>query len=464
MQFIIITLLLGLFWGLTRKIDNYLYLFFFSIFYLPLLLNWTNMYQYQGFIPISLIGLLFFLNIRQLLRRKLFSMITIRLIVIVLSLVFIIIINSKINNYDTIKGLLFFRNFFWAAILFAIIISVGRIKVDLPKILFIIFITQVVLVVIQYFGGSSMSKPFLLVEYEKNGMIQSATSESVINASIEAGNYLLVGSLGKITRLSNFLSLFVTYWTGYVMLKYSKLRIIDWVVIIISISIIVLSGVRASFISAIVGCVLSYFIINNTSKKKILLIITTLFIILLLPELVKIGNVASIEGINYGETFQRSMSIFSILGNMDSLDSTNTYTLGHSLYLLQYLNIESFLFGTGIYTNNPLGYGAGVASFSDCMLIFIIVEYGIIAFLLCIAPYILVIHHVKKFANKEELKWIIVLFFIIVLQTIVDQGMFDMLTSYCFYIICALFIKSKTGNMIAVRKRFVDNFTSNIRI
>lgn len=446
MIFVIITCLLGLYLGITSNRKHYLYLFFFSIFYLPLFLNWTNMYQYQGFIPIFLIGLLLILNFHKLLKNKTVSTLLIELILVFFSLFCLLFVTSSVNHFDTLKGLLFFRNFFWSFILFIVFISIGRIKVDLSKIFLFIFITQFVLVIIQYVGGSSISKLFLLLEYEKDGKLQSATSDSVIQATVDVGRYILVGSLGKITKLANFLSLFVTYWTGYAMLKYSKLRLFDWTVVIISLSIIALTGVRAPLITAFVGFTLSFFIIKNTGKKKLLLVIAALLLIIILPVLIQIGNAAASERLNYGDTYQRTMSVFSVLGNLDSLDSSNSYTLGRSLYLLSYLNAESFFFGTGIYTNNPLGYGPGISSISDCMIAFIIVEYGIFAFLLCILPYGLTLHYVKSCVKKEEYKMIIILFIVIFLQTIVDQGLFDMLISYCFYLICALTIKSNTNN------------------
>ena len=455
MVFIIITILLGLYFGLTKKTEYYLYLFFFSIFYLPLLLNWTNMYQYQGFIPIFLIGLLLVLNANRLLRHHFFSTFSIKLIVIIFSLTCFIFINSIINNYDTIKGVLFFRNFFWSAILFSIIISVGRIKVDISKILLFIFVTQVVLVIIQFIGGSSVSKLFLLLEYEKDGKMQSATSDSVIKYTVDAGTFLLVGSLGKITKLANFLSLFVTYWTGHALLNYSKLRLFDWAVVIISLSIIALTGVRAPLITALIGFALSFYIFSHTGKKKLILVFTVLFMILILPGLIQIGNTVAAERLNYGDSYQRIMSIFSVLGNLDSLDSSNSYTLGRSLYLLGYLNAESFFFGTGVYTNNPLGY-EGISSITDCMIAFIIVEYGIFAFILCTLPYGLTIHYARQYANKEQYKMIFILFIVVFLQTIVDQGMFDMLTSYSFYLICALSLKTYSQK-IQIKKLLLIN-------
>ena len=275
MIFIIVTILLGIIWGVRRQMDYYLYLFFFSIIYLPLFLNWTHMYQYQGFVPIFLTGILFLSNINMLFKSNTFSILLIELIFVIISFVCLIYINSFVNNYDTFKGLLFFRNYFWPLFLFIIIISIGRIKINLPKILLFIFITQVVLVIIQYLGGSSVSNYFVLMEFEKDGKIQFATSISILEEAKENGGKLLVGSFGKITRFANFLSLFVTYWTGFALLKFKKLRLLDWAVIIISLGIILFTGVRSPLICAVVGCSLSFFVINNTGKKKLVLIIST---------------------------------------------------------------------------------------------------------------------------------------------------------------------------------------------
>ena len=82
------------------------------------------------------------------------------------------------------------------------------------------------------------------------------------------------------------------------------------------------------------------------------------------------------------------------------------------------------------------GYGTGISSISDTQLLFILVEFGIFIFILCLMPYIISIREIKKTSPPQLYRVFILFFSVILLQTLVDQGIFDTLTSFLFFIIC----------------------------
>jgi hypothetical protein len=444
-----IILVLGVFYARSRNLDKFLYLFLFTLFYFPLLLNWTGAYQFQGYVPIALIAILFVLKYKILVHNNVFLLLMIRLMLVLISLLCLILISSLINNYDFLKGFLWFRNFFWGYIIFAMFISLQKPHIDIRRVFFFIFISQVVLVCLQYVGGTSFNEKFLLLEYEKDGAMKGATAEGVMESTIRVGGHLLVGSLGKITILSNFIAQFVTFWIGFSIVRNYKLKIIDVIVVLISFGVILSTGVRTPLLSGFIGVLLSVVFVHYSRRKAFrYLFLGVLFFVIALPPLIQMGTSAMEEKLNYGETVQRAVSIFGVLSNLSSselveLDTSNTFTLGRSIYLLQFITYKTLLFGTGIYTKNPFGYGPGISSISDCMLVFVIVEFGIIALTLCFVPYKTALSLVKKRCSKDVYTAILVLFIVITLQTIVDPGIFDMLSSYCFYIICALLINTQ---------------------
>lgn len=316
---------------------------------------------------------------------------------------------------------------------------------DIRRMLLFIVASQFFFVVIQYAGGSSVNKMFILLEYENDGELVEGASQTVINQSIEAGGYLLVGTLGKVTRLANFLSLFITFWVGWAMAQKARINISEFVVLFLSFGIILFTGVRSPLVSAFVGVVLCFLLIHKSRKKTSLFVAGCIGLaVVAVPTLMLWGRDAVDSYQGYGDTIQRSLSIFGVLGNLDNLDTDNAFTLGRSLYLLQFVSYKTFLFGTGIYTKNPFGYGSGISSITDCQAVFIVVEYGIFVFLLCLMPYKIALSLVKRRCSIHFYWMVLILFFNVFLQTIVDQGMFDMLTSYCFYLICALIINQES--------------------
>lgn len=439
---IVLTCIIGGFFAYKNYLNAFITTFLFAIILMPIMTYWTSplWYQYKGFVPIIMIGELFAFNYNIILNDKWFQKSLQFLFLIILCFLLVIGIESVINDYSVIKGFLYFRNYFWGFLLYIILASLPNKKLYFENILLVFVLLQVILSFFQYYLDPSFGRSFMIAEFIKNGRVQTMTAEDFIMSS----EHLVVGSLEKITRLGNFLALYLTYKIGRIIIE-RKISNIPYLLFFIAIfTVIILTGVRSSLLTSIIGTILCIIIIRNRWDKafyKTLFI--SIILIIILPILIEYGTQLAREGIDYNQASLRGLTVFSLLGDNEG---SPLYTLRRSEYLLKFLNFKTFFIGTGIYTNNPLGYGSGISSISDIQLLFIIVEFGIIPLLLCLTVYIYPIYQFKRYDDINTLKLFSILFIIIILQTVVDQGLYDALTSYIFFLLCACSAMDKEYN------------------
>lgn len=455
---IVLTCIIGGFFAYKNYLNAFITMFLFAIILMPIMTYWTSplWYQYKGFVPIIMIGELFAFNYNIILNDKWFQKSLQFLILIIITLLLVIGVESVINDYNIIKGFLYFRNYFWGFLLYIILATLPNKKLYFENILLAYIILQVGLSFLQYFLDPSFGRAFMISEFIKNGRVQTMTAEEFIMTS----EHLVVGSLEKITRLGNFLALFLTYKIGRIIIerKTSNLPYILFFILIFI--VIIFTGVRASLLTSIAGTILCIIIIRNRWDKafyKTLFI--SIILIAILPTLINYGTQLAREGVGYEQASLRGLTAFSLLGDNEG---SPLYTLGRSEYLLKFLNFKTFFIGTGIYTNNPLGYGSGISSISDVQLVFIIVEFGIIPLLLCLAIYMYPIYQFKRYEDNNTLKLFSIIFLIIIMQTVVDQGLFDTLISYMFFLLCACTAMDKEYNLELDMEFVNDNSKSQL--
>lgn len=441
---IVLTCIIGGFFAYKNYLNAFITTFLFAIILMPIMTYWTSplWYQYKGFVPIIMIGELFAFNYNIILNDKWFQKSLQFLILIIITLLLVIGVESVINDYNIIKGFLYFRNYFWGFLLYIILATLPNKKLYFENILLAYIILQVGLSFLQYFLDPSFGRAFMISEFIKNGRVQTMTAEEFIMTS----EHLVVGSLEKITRLGNFLALYLTYKIGRIIIerKTSNLPYILFFILIFI--VIIFTGVRASLLTSIAGTILCIIIIRNRWDKafyKSLFI--SIILIVILPSLIEFGTHLAREGVGYNQASLRGLTAFSLFGNDEA--GGGIYTLGRSEYLMNFLNFRTFFVGSGIYMNNPMGYGTGISSISDVQLVFIIVEFGIIPFLLCLTIYMYPIYQFKRYDDINTMKLFSILFLIIVLQTIVDLGLFDSLISYIFFLLCACTAMDKEYNL-----------------
>ena len=440
---IVLTCIAGGIFAFKNYLNAFITTFLFAIILMPIMTYWTSplWYQYKGFVPIIMIAELFAFNYNIILNDKWFQKSLQFLFLIILCFLLVIGIESVINDYSVIKGFLYFRNYFWGFLLYIILASLPNKKLYFENILLVFVLLQVILSFFQYYLDPTFGRSFMIAEFIKNGRVQTMTAEDFIMSS----EHLVVGSLEKITRLGNFLALYLTYKIGRIIIE-RKISNIPYLLFFIAIfTVIILTGVRSSLLTSIIGTILCIIIIRNRWDKafyKTLFI--SIILIAILPTLINYGTQLAREGVGYEQASLRGLTVFSLFGDNEAGGSI--YTLRRSGYLLNFLNFKTFLAGSGIYMNNQLGYGTGISSISDAQLLFIIVEFGIIPLLLCLAVYMYPLYQFKRYNDIDTIKIFSILFIIIFLQTVVDQGLFDTLISYIFFLLCACSVMGKEYN------------------
>lgn len=431
----ILTLLIGLYYAYKNNIEAFLYVQLFCLFFLQMIVNWTepSLFQYKGYVPIILIIALLIFNIGSLLKNEVLID-GIKVIgLIILPFILLLYLSSLFNNYEFLSAVTFFRNYFWPFLLFVLVISLSNGNIRIERIILFIVCIQITLCILQYFGGSYAKNLFSIQNYTRNGEVVNFMSESVYTKS----HYLIVGTLGHVTRLATFLSWYIVY---YYMKKVNEnsFGIYSFLIIAFSLICILLSGVRAPFVICVCGLLVCYIVFNTNISKKIIKTSLIIFIAFItLPVLINIGKeqISKVGG-SYENGLYRSLTVFGVLGELQEGEVKHQYTTKRTIYLSNFLTPRSFVIGTGIYMKDEKGYGKGIRSITDAQLLFILVEFGILIFIFCLVPYIISIREIKKVSPPQIYKIFILFFSIILLQTLVDQGIFDTLTSFMFFIIC----------------------------
>ena len=203
----ILTLIIGLYYAYKNNIEAFLYVQLFCLFFLQMIVNWTepSLFQYRGYVSIILIIALFLFNISSLLKNEVLIDGIKVLGLIILPFLLLLYLSSLFNNYDFVSAIMYFRNYFWPFLLFVLILSLSNGNIRIERVLLFI---QILFCIIQYVGGNDVKNMFAIHYYMRNGEIVNFMSDSVYTKS----NYLIVGTLGHVTRLSTFLSWYILYY------------------------------------------------------------------------------------------------------------------------------------------------------------------------------------------------------------------------------------------------------------
>lgn len=434
------TCLLGLFLAYEERINAFLLLFCFSLFLMPLLVYKMEpmWFQYRGYVPVILTGFLFLCNADKLAKNKAFRQNISFLAILIILFLITLAICSAINNYDILKGILYFKHYFWAFLLYDILVSLRYKNLKIRKAVELLMIVQIVVAIIQYIGGDSFSKSLYFWEMVKDGNQVALSSESLKTVK----GVLISGTLGKVTVLGNTLAICLTYWFGSKLSEGEHFGLWDFLLMALTIAVIISTGTRASFLTSMIGLILCFIFITNRDHRfnKIIskIIIIGILSLIFLPTFIFIGHEAIRSSANYGEGFYRSMSLFGIFDDLlVNNGSSQIYTLQRSVNILAFFNLESILWGRGIYMNNVQGYGSGIASISDVQLMFVLVEFGLIILFLCMTTHFFCLRDLRLIGNKSTYITCLIVFLVLLCQTIVDDGIFNMPLSFLTFIIYA---------------------------
>ena len=376
MIIILLTCLAGTYFAFKKRINAFLFLFLFSLFLMPLTLFLFEAawFQFKGYVPIYLTGILFLCNANDLFFSDIFK---------------------------NINALAFFKNYFWPFLLYITIVSLGYTNLNIRKYIAIFVIMQIGMAIIQYLGGDSFSRSFYFDSWIKGDEIVTVSKSITTSKGV-----LITGTLGKVTNLGIILAICITYLFGSKTAHGEKNTTFDHIIIAAAVLVVIFTGVRAALMTCIIGLLLNFVFISGSLNKSLRRIcVILLFAIITLPVLVGIGADAIRSNADYSNTLHRSLSLFGVLGEIFGDDSaSHLYTLRRSVNISQFLNIKTFFFGSGIYTTDVKGYGPGIHSISDAQLLFTIVEFGIFTLIVCVLPHLYCLKDINRYCDKPVFK------------------------------------------------------------
>jgi hypothetical protein len=357
-----------------------------------------------------------------------------------------IIVSAWIKDIDPIIYLKFIRNRFWFLVVFFFLLFTSGMnsKNNLINSILVILFIEAGIGLLQYFGPREVFDFFIISPYKDlSGKIVHLVAEKNINlGTVETG------TLGRINYFANIVSLLTVYMT-FVFFNAKEInkkkKMMIAAVIAIGMVAIILSGMKTSVVSLIIGVWLVIFFKNKIAGFAII----TVFIVLLsvYSQFLYSQGFESVEAISknkkvstFTDPIERLTAIFVLLQDPSNLNHKTSLTLRRTFALAPYFP-NSPIIGSDRYWKSGYGecyHGSTTFSFTDAFLMFTLVEFGLVGTIIFLLPYLLTITIVKKYGNKDAYVMISIIFLILILQTVTDVGLFHRTANMLFFIFAAV--------------------------
>ena len=404
--FIIISLLLELYLFLknSKIFIQYTFLLAISITFI----------SYKFHFIYANIGIVFFyatILIMLLISTKIHKLVLIIIGSILSFILYVIIINS-FRDFQYLTNLDFVKHYFWGMILFIIIISKNNLINYSTFNRFIIWVI-IFLSLIGLLQYISMD----VSNYFKVDLTGADTINRFSKYKLVTGIFLGPANFGNLLSML-CLYLFSIYISGYYQNINKNLLLFGLAVGVIT---IIATGIRTSIFSFILGISVSSLILN---KKVFIWILSILlsFYLLFWTQILIIGENYSTK--NDVETpVARIASTFYIANQVDLINA--------SALIVSYGALPEFLKNPLLGTGDKLDWINKYSS-TDAFLLYHAVQYGVLGLLILLFPYLFFLYNYKKYKFSRI---ILVLFVILLVQTITDMGVFSKYSDIPFWII-----------------------------
>ncbi|NOQ25972.1 MAG: hypothetical protein GQ564_11470 [Bacteroidales bacterium] len=300
--------------------------------------------------------------------------------------------------------------------------------VKLENIIFYILLIQISIATMQYFS-KNVSDYFKIVEYSWQGNTTITLGDSLIKSKIINGTFFRAANYG------NTIAIIIVYFFSQILygkFKYNKFKI---VVLILGIITVLLTGIRTSAGSMVLGMFFVYFFKN---KRKALMLLGIVIVLLFTYQqvLVGIGKLGLSQGTIENPFSRLSAALVMFSGDINTIEET---TITRSLSIFPYA-LQNPFFGIGQYYIS--GY-TGIESITDAFLLFHIAEIGIFGLLILLIPHFKVLQRIKKI-NKQGYYTVLSLFILLLVQTVTDAGLFSHYGMIFFFFLSALIYLKNT--------------------
>lgn len=309
------------------------------------------------------------------------------------------------------------------------------------RFLIIMALFQIFLGIVQYYGPTDFYQ--FLVERQKI-QIGDKVSQFADPLLMTFGN-LSTGTLGRYNHYGNFLALIISYFLASFFISRApvKNKTIYWILIVFGFYAITLSGNKISLVSLFVGVLLILWF-KNRRYFWIFTLVICVFLYFLLPFLANISDPDTSVLLSARNPFERMLSGFNVLEEFSSENqqeaSKNIGTIYITFQCLP-LIYDHFLFGSNLVAGNDLINIFSKLS-TDATLAIVLAEFGIVGTFIVFSTFFYVLHTLKKNCSREEYYINIILFVVLLVQTLTDPGLISRLGNFIYFFISAMQVKA----------------------
>jgi hypothetical protein len=346
-------------------------------------------------------------------------------------------------GYEVWDYLNFVRNYFFNILLLIIFFSTRDKRAVntnlLLKIIIILTLIEVFLGLAQYLNRS-IADYFKITSYYRFGEVVERLDFVFRNQKLVTGTLLSMGNYSYFV-VDTVLLLFA--------LKYFKIFNFSkniYYLLFLSLIVVVFAGIKAPLFAFIVGV----FLILWYKEKKYAIIIGIAFYFLFFFYLSVVQPL-----LQYSISAKGGASL--IENPLDRI--IGLFAISDSYYLQQTTFGRTMFLAEDSFNNLLIGSGVGVIfteySFTDAYLMVIVLEFGVIGLLLLLFPYIYTLWLLKKKTPLQIYKIGKLLFVTILIQTIVDQGLWAWFTNIQFILFIMILFrlgKKNETNIISIVK------------
>jgi hypothetical protein len=289
---------------------------------------------------------------------------------------------------------------------------------------------QTTLGILQYFFVP-VSNFFKVMEYLKDGEMVRQLDPNFKDQKIVTGTLWAMANYGVVVS-----SLLLYFFNQLVFDKVKGNKIGVSILVGLAAVTVLLTGIRSAAISLIFG--LMMIIWFKDKKVFFITILMSLVTFFLYAEILsKFAFLAAERAVSIESPLQRLAGLFLFFTDNPSPKGLLTFQRTMDLVM----NIDSVpWFGIG----ERLVFGE-YDSYTDAFLVILILDFGIIGFTLLLTPYVYILRLVRKYCPYHKVVLCQTLFLVLILQTIVDQGLFYNVNNAIFIIICGYLIKKYKG-------------------
>ncbi len=341
------------------------------------------------------------------------------IILSIVAMFFYLVFLYLYRDADLTSDIDFIKHYYWGVLLFVVVSNYNVITINKFNNFLIWFVILFSALGITQFVIPDVSD-FFSIDMTKFG----AKNQDIFLRFIRVTGYVL-----KPANYGNFMAILITYIYSILISTKKTKKTLYITVLILGIIATTLTGIRTSLFSLLIGLLLSSLVYN---KRWLLGIISfaIIFYMVFWASILDLGK-------HYDKSKETDTPL-SRIANAIYLSETEDVTKITTLKVSDYIIDEFYkspTIGTGIKINNIQGL-----SITDAYLLYHIVRFGILGLLIILFPYLYLLY---LYRNNKYSKIILILFLILILQTITDSGIFSNFSNPAFWIILGVVFSKK---------------------